>query len=153
MKINVKEYYTARDSWIRVMDLASLSRGRYELASRFKIINKKNETVAINDWYYVWKDPDSSKLAIKVTKNHWAVGRKMHIESDLPEIMSGEYIIIFKAQSNSYDQEDFVVVEYCTPSLDTPRKALNWLERQIADLEAKDGLTTEKIAAQIRYQG
>lgn len=153
MKLNGPEVRAITDSWHRISDLRLDPVLWQRFDDYFKVINKNGDCVSINNYRYWFKDPHSSKIAFKVPKSYWAKGRKMKIESKLEGIPSGEYLITYKAPSNSYDKEDFVVVEFSTPELTTPRKTLNWLERRIAELEAIDGLTTDKIIETMKIRG
>lgn len=124
-----------------------------ELMDGVKVVDRHGERVDITDHYQMYKDPTSSSLAFRIKKDHWAKGRKMRIESKLPFIPTGEYVITWKAQSNSYDKDDFLVVEYIHVELKTPKQALSWLEDQVAEMEKRDGLTTAKIIREMKVRG
>jgi hypothetical protein len=119
---------------------------------KFKVYHKDDQVRGI-DWWSFYISPDKKHIAFRIDKHHWAKGRKMKIESDLREISSGTYVIIEKAKSNSYDSYDYLVVELVPLVLDTPRKALNWLERELSKLEAKDGKTTEDLVREMNVRG
>ncbi len=158
MKMNTPEIQKIRSSWERI-DVVTMN--NFSMTTRdvkkygdvFKVYDRHGEETQIIDWYHWYRDPISGKLAFKIKKNYWAKGRTMRIESKIDNVVSGTYKIVGKAQSNSYDCEDFVIVEYDKPDHSTPRKALNWLEKQLAELEAEDGITTEQLVKEMNVRG
>lgn len=155
MKDNTPEFSQIKCNWQQIdVHSGHIRREQIRYGDLFKVYRPNElEHTLIPDFYYWFKDPESGRLAFRVSKNYWAVGRKMRVESQLPGIPSGEYVIVMKAKSNSYDQEDFVVVEPVGANVETPRKTLNWLEKQIAALEARDGMTIDKIIEEMNVRG
>jgi hypothetical protein len=121
-----------------------------DLHDVLKIFTHTGKPCLITDTRNVRIDLPTSRIAVRLKKNYLAKGRKLRVESDVDFIPTGEWIIEEKAESNSYDWEDYVIIKFSVPELTTARKALNWLERRIEELERKDGLTTEDIARSLR---
>lgn len=150
MKLNVPEVNEIKKNWKHLLHTGILASGE-NWESYLKVYDRHDKQVPV-DFYTAWKDPQSSRLAFRIQKAYWAKGRKMRIESGVEEIMSGEYVVVWKAVANSYDKEDFVMVEFSSPEIVSPKQALAWLERKMAELEEKDGLTTEKIIADMKVR-
>lgn len=151
MKLNVPEVNNIRKTWHQIQHTTYLAAGGNWNES-FKVFDRHGTQVPIHDWYQFYLEPGTTRMAFKITKAYWAKGRKMRIESGVSEIKSGEYVVTWKAVANSYDKEDFVVVEYANPTIISPKQALAWLEQRMAELEAADGITTDKIIRDMKVR-
>ncbi len=147
MKDNTPYWRNINREW-ETLDLYRISK----VNTLFVVYNKEKKIQGI-DWWSFYRSWDAQQLCFKMDKCYWAKGRKMRIESGLEQIPSGEYVIVEKAETNSYDTSDRVVVELVPIVLETPRKALNWLERELAKLEAEDGKTTEDFVREMNVRG
>lgn len=151
MKLNVPEVVKIRAEWTRLPDTGWIGTGE-KFLDYFKVYNRHDKEVGVSDWYGFYVEPGTTRMAFKLDKDYWAKGRKMRIESRLDKVTSGEYVVTWKAEANSYDKVDFVVIEFANPTITTPKQALSWIEQQIAIMEAKDGLTTQQIIAEMRVR-
>ncbi len=114
---------------------------------KLAIFTKKGQAMNVQrGTFYVCKK--THQIIGGFPKANYAKGRIMLVMSNIPSVPSGEYVILDK-EGFSYMIHDTLHLKRHVPVLDTPRKAHNWAEKQIAYQEAMDGLTTEEIVAKM----
>jgi hypothetical protein len=113
------------------------------------LMTKAGRELRCSNTYAVYQCANTGQIQAKFPKAHWAKGRVVYLISNIPGISSGEYKIEDK-EGQSYGFDDNMRLNRYVPVLDTPRKVSNWVEKQIKIQEALDGLTTDKIVANMK---